>query len=68
MARGMGPTCQTCGKITWRSRKIARQMARKLHPGETLNEYRCGDGWHIGHTPPYVKAGIYARQPYGRFS
>lgn len=43
--------CPTCGKRRYLTRKQARQFARKLHPGERLSPYKCGDYWHLGHLP-----------------
>lgn len=44
--------CAGCGKKTWRTRKAARHMAKRFHPGDRLNAYRCPHqylGWHYGH-------------------
>lgn len=62
-----GPSCPRCGKVIYASRKLARRVARSLYPGQSMSEYRCGTGWHIGHTPEYVKAGIAPRGIYGRW-
>lgn len=59
-----GRTCRDCGKKSYVSRQEARRIARVKHPGQQMNEYRCGDMWHIGHTPPYVKAGQGSRTAY----
>jgi hypothetical protein len=50
-------TCATCGKASFPSRKLAKQQARRVHPGEKMSEYRCGDWWHYGHLAPAIIAG-----------
>lgn len=44
-------TCGACGKATHTSRKKARAVARKYHPGERMRAYWCdaGQGYHNGH-------------------
>lgn len=49
--------CRTCGKHRFPSRRVAKQAARLLYPGEALRAYACGDSWHIGHTPRWKLRG-----------
>jgi hypothetical protein len=57
--RGWGvASCLTCGKRCYLDRKSAKRQAKARHPGEHLSEYRCGDYWHIGHTPPALIYGV----------
>ena len=53
--------CEDCGKLRYLSRKAARLAARRGHPGESMSTYRCGDYWHIGHTPYAIKRGFKER-------
>ena len=54
--------CSECGKKTYASKKAARSAARSLHPGEQMNAYRCGTGWHYGHLDRRVIAGELAKE------
>jgi len=62
--RGHG-TCPGCGKRIYGSRRDARRAGRVLHPSERLSPYECesegGRGWHLGHLPPGVRAGVINR-------
>lgn len=49
------PVCH--GKMRYPSRKHAKEAARRLHIGEKLNAYKCGDYWHLGHLPPAITDG-----------
>lgn len=49
--------CEVCGKRTFASRRAAKKAARFWFPGEALRAYQCGEHWHIGHTPAWVKHG-----------
>lgn len=49
--------CPSCGKVRYLDRAEARRAARGMFPAEALRAYRCGDFWHIGHTPDWVKRG-----------
>lgn len=46
--------CEHCRKILHRSRRAARRVAKRQHPGKRLTAYPCpvSDGWHNGHLPP----------------
>lgn len=50
-------TCPVCGKRSFKSRRDARRAARAIHPGEVLRAYKCGEHWHVGHTPDWVRRG-----------
>lgn len=49
--------CPQCEKWFYPSRKAARRAARALYPHEALRAYRCGDLWHVGNTPLWIKQG-----------
>lgn len=49
--------CPACGKRAYSTRKEARRAARAISPSDALRAYQCGDVWHIGHTPRWVKQG-----------
>lgn len=53
--------CPDCGKLRYLNRKAARNGARRAHPGESMSVYRCGEYWHIGHTPTAIKLGYKER-------
>ena len=53
--------CAECGKYRYFNRKAARRAARRYHPGDSMSVYRCGDFWHIGHTPWDIKASLAQR-------
>lgn len=50
-------TCPRCGKRSFTSRRNARRAARAIHPDTPLRAYRCGQHWHYGHTPDWVRRG-----------
>lgn len=46
--------CRECGKFMYDTRKAAKKVFRAVHPGESMNAYRCPvrvDRWHVGHRP-----------------
>lgn len=49
--------CLTCGKVSYITRKRAREVAKSLFPAAHLSPYRCGDYWHIGNIPRAVVRG-----------
>lgn len=49
--------CDTTGKFRYLSRKDAKSAGRAFHPNDVMRAYRCGDHWHCGHTPAWVKRG-----------
>lgn len=53
--------CPECGKKRYTSRKIARKALRQMNSGgydsSGMNEYRCGEYWHVGHLPRRVVRG-----------
>jgi hypothetical protein len=52
--------CPGCGKLAYKSRKLARLIVRRRFPGEQIQAYRCPHiegGWHAGHTAPEVASG-----------
>ena len=51
-------TCSTCGKYQFETRKAARLAARSLYPADVMRAYRCGQWWHIGHSPEAVRRGL----------
>jgi len=46
--------CDHCGKVLFRSRKLARQARKRMRPSAGLSAYRCPvrAGFHLGHLPP----------------
>lgn len=54
-------TCSTCGKQCWSSKRYAKNAARRIHPGEKLSIYQCGDYWHFGHLNYSTARGYAAR-------
>lgn len=54
--------CPDCGKLCYATRKAATAEARRVHPGERMNAYRCGNWWHYGHLMSAVRRG-YAPRP-----
>lgn len=50
-------TCPTCGKRRYTTRRLARKAAKRIHPGQHMSPYRCGQFWHIGHLPGPVLTG-----------
>lgn len=60
-----GFRCADCGKKSFRSRKAARQMARRWELRK-LHVYRCphGNGLHVGHIPTAVARGQMSAQEY----
>lgn len=60
-------TCVVCGKLSYRSRKVARKVANQRHPDSRLSAYPCpenGAYWHIGHLPANVRHGVVDRAGY----
>lgn len=61
--------CVHCGKLTYRTRKVAKENLRRNHPGEKMSVYPCPlpiDGrivFHIGHKSAKGKARIRERLP-----
>ena len=49
--------CATCGKVSYITRKRAKEVAKTLFPASHLSPYRCGDYWHIGNLPRSVIRG-----------
>jgi hypothetical protein len=49
--------CHTCGKFRYLRRADAKKAARANHPNDVMRAYLCGDTWHYGHTPAWVKRG-----------
>lgn len=47
--------CPDCGKRRYQTRKQAKLWARRLHPGDRLSPYKCGDYWHLGHLPNDIR-------------
>jgi hypothetical protein len=41
------PSCGTCGKKRYPSRKLARAVARILYPGTRMRAYPCGGEFHL---------------------
>lgn len=59
-------TCDACGKTAYASRKRARDAARRMGHGRAV--YVCelapswaADRWHVGNSPPQLKAGTISR-------
>jgi hypothetical protein len=50
--------CDRCQKVVFTTKRVARQFARRAHPGEATSAYEScnGDGWHIGHKPAWLEA------------
>lgn len=48
--------CPDCGKLRYTSRRGAK-AASKVHPGQHLSAYPCGEYWHYGHPPRSVMRG-----------
>jgi predicted nucleic acid-binding Zn-ribbon protein len=49
--------CPTCGKRRFLKKQYAKDYARRVHPGEHLSYFRCGDFWHYGGLDPEVLEG-----------
>lgn len=56
-----GTPCPTCGKKQWYTRADAKAVAKKGHQGDSVNVYRCGEFFHIGHLPAAVRRGLSTR-------
>jgi len=57
-------TCRSHGKKLFRTRKVARHHARRIHPGAQLSPYPCTvhEGlWHLGNLPEVIVRGWKAR-------
>jgi len=51
---GHGPVCESTGKITWRKRSKAANVAKRMRESKRdpfISEYRCPHCglWHVGH-------------------
>ena len=53
--------CLTCGKVSYPTRKRAKEVAKNLFPASHLSPYRCGNYWHIGNLPVSVIRGVATR-------
>lgn len=54
--------CPDCGKLRYLTRKAARLVIRRMRWRDgRLSAYRCGDWWHIGHTPGIIRRGEVSR-------
>lgn len=49
--------CLECGKVSYVTRKRAKEVAKVLFPGNHLSPYKCGNYWHIGNLPRAVIRG-----------
>jgi hypothetical protein len=58
--------CAICGKVVYLSRKVARQVVRKLPDRNPRpRAYRCPanpDHWHVGHIPHAMRQGAITRE------
>ena len=50
-------TCRRCGKRSYLTRREAKKAARAIHPNVPLRAYQCGQMWHYGHSPDWVRRG-----------
>lgn len=50
-------TCPDCGKYRYPTRKAAKRAAQDLFPGDPQRAYPCGEYWHHGHNPDWLKRG-----------
>ncbi|MGW0039840.1 hypothetical protein [Gordonia sp. NPDC003376] len=55
-------TCPDCGKRSYRAKRDAKTLRRRLGDGR-LSVYRClGSGyWHVGHKPHLLARGVISR-------
>ena len=56
--------CESCGKLSYLSRKHARAVIR-VRNVDGVRPYRCPAApgyWHLGHLPPVVRAGVKTRR------
>jgi hypothetical protein len=55
--------CPACGKDSYTSKKLAKQDARRLFPGDTMRVYPCPGSryWHMTSADAQRAAGIRAR-------
>jgi hypothetical protein len=66
-----GPATNACGRVAFRTRKLARKGAERmpLPPDSQHRPYKC-DGcelWHVGHIPALVAQGVVTTDEwYGR--
>lgn len=58
-----GSRCPVCGKVRYSSRRAARLAIRRIRSRRSghMSPYRCGDFWHVGHTPSAVVRGDITR-------
>lgn len=69
------PQCKHCGKISYISRKSAREAAKTYHPNDRMSTYKCVKApeyvdtnyiWHIGHLDEsIVKGEVERSEHYG---
>lgn len=43
-------SCETCGKMSYLSRSVARRVIKRGYQDRKLAPYRCGQYWHVGHS------------------
>ena len=53
--------CSECGKLRYFTRKAAKAARKRTNQGESMSVYRCGEFWHIGHTPWQIREGLQER-------
>lgn len=53
--------CTECGKFRYITRKAAKAARRRTNRHDSMSVYRCGDYWHIGHTPHQIRQGYAER-------
>lgn len=53
--------CQTTGKRSYGTRKVAKRTLRRVHQGARMQAYRCGHCgfFHVGHIPDDVRSGVF---------
>jgi hypothetical protein len=61
--------CPHCHKRCYYTRRDARTAARRTQGDTGLRPYRCPTdptamGWHLGHLPPDLRAGLLDRPTY----
>ena len=56
--------CPDCGKVRYRTKRFAKQIARQKHPGEQMSAYECSDGFfHLGHKSAKGKERLRSERP-----
>lgn len=53
--------CPTCGKLRYFTRKAAKAARHRTNRSDHISIYRCGDYFHIGHTPWQIRTSLQAR-------